>query len=61
MKITLEPTTDQSHRSLDAQHLRVTVEHRSDDITIREAAELVRGALMAWGYHPDNVRGVLGE
>ena len=61
MKITIEPTTDQSRRSSQAQQLRVTIEHPSDDLTMNEAAELARAAFLAWGYQPENVRESLGE
>lgn len=49
--------------------MTVTIDHEgrrvsvtSDDATtVDDAVELVRAALLAVGYHPDNVRDALGE
>ena len=48
MKIILQPTSNENQHS-------VTLETPHDDINIEEAIELVKGALVAWGYHPDIV------
>lgn len=55
MKITIEPTTDQSQRSVDATQLKVSVEHPCDDLDIWQLAELLAAAVLALGYHPSNV------
>mgnify|MGYP001605013571 CR=1 FL=1 len=51
MKITLEPTdnTDQHH---------VTLTLPGDDNDIDKVAELFEFVLLAWGFHPDNVKQV---
>ena len=61
MKITLEPTADQSNlsSSQEMQH-GVTVTHPSDYLELNEVVELFKGALVAWGFHPTSVEGVLG-
>ena len=61
MKITIEPTQDQSGLSTAATHCRVTVEHPHDDLNIVEAADLVRAALIAWGFSERTVDELLGE
>ena len=59
MKITIEPTGDQSGRPDDEVHSRVTVEHISDDMDIHGVMDLVRGALLAWGFSEKTVDGYM--
>lgn len=54
MKIILEPT---EHKT---QH-RVIIQHQSDELDIKEVAVLIRGALVAYGFHSDNVNEILPE
>lgn len=58
MKIIIEPTTDQSERPSEAKSLRVTVEHPCDDLDIYEIVELIQNALMAYGFHPNNIKDI---
>lgn len=54
MKITIEPTTDQSNWP--AKHCCISVTHPSDDLCMFEVIEdLIRPALLAWGFHPKTV------
>ena len=54
MKITIEPTQDQSKE----KHAfdTITIESLHDDLHIDEAMSLVERALVAWGFHPDTVQ-----
>ena len=61
MKITIEPTQDQTGRTVEATHCTVTVAHPFDDLDISEAFCLVKQALIAWGFSETTVDSVLGE
>lgn len=55
MKLTLEPTVDQEqYHDCELYHTIVII-HPADDLTIEEVGGLMRNALLAWGYHPENV------
>jgi hypothetical protein len=60
MKITIEPTTDQTNET-DAKCMfhKVIIEHPVDTLDALEAAQLVSDALIAWGYHPDNITDII--
>ena len=61
MKITIEPTEDQSGRSADTMHSEVSVSIASDDLDIGETMEQVVKALQAWGFHNESIAGYLDE
>ena len=61
MKITIEPTEDQSGRSADTMHSEVSVSIASDDLDIGETMEQVVKALQAWGFHNDSIAKYLDE
>jgi hypothetical protein len=61
MKITIEPTEDQSGRSADTMHSKVSISIASDDLDIGEAMEQVVKALQAWGFHNESIAGYLDE
>ena len=56
MKITLEPSSEQI-----PNQQTVTLQVPRDDLSIREVAELLRGALVAYGFHPGNVDEIMPE
>lgn len=51
MKITIEPTNENLGRAP-----KVSLELPSDDTVVEDAIELVVGALVAYGYHPDSIK-----
>ena len=55
MRITIEPTEDQSGRSADTMHSKVSISIASDDLDIGEAMEQVVKALQAWGFHNESI------
>lgn len=59
MKITIEPSSDQSDQEY--PHNIVSVESPHDDITIKEAMELTAKVLQAWGFHNENIAEYLEE
>ena len=61
MRITIEPTEDQSGRSADTMHSKVSISIASDDLDIGEAMEQVVKALQAWGFHNESIAGYLDE
>jgi len=62
MKITIEPTQDQSHiESVDCLYSKVSMEIPSDQLTISEAMEQAVKALQAWGFHNENIADYLDE
>jgi hypothetical protein len=61
MKITIEPTEDQSGRSADTMHSKVSVSIASDDLDIGETMGQVVKALQAWGFHNESIAGYLNE
>ena len=61
MKITIEPTEDQSGRSADTMLSKVSISIASDDLDIGEAMEQVVKALQAWGFHNKSIAGYLDE
>lgn len=56
MKITIEPTDP---ANLDQNS--VTVGHVSDDLNIDQVADLVKAALLGYGFHPDRVKELFSE
>jgi len=61
MKITIEPTEDQSGRSADTTHSKVSISIASDDLDIGETMEQVVKALQAWGFHNESIAKYLDE
>jgi hypothetical protein len=55
MKITIEPTEDQSGRSADTMHSTVSISIDTDDLNIGETMEQVVRVLQAWGFHNDSI------
>ena len=55
MKITIEPTEDQSGRSADTMHSKVSVSIASDDLDITETMGQVVKALQAWGFYNESI------
>lgn len=58
MRIILEPTEDQANKEF-PQH-RVVVEYPNEEINLWDLGELLRGALVAWGFQPKNVDELIG-
>ena len=50
MKITIEPTEDQSKRPFSNQFHAVSIQSKHDDLDIHEVAELLNSVLQAWGF-----------
>ena len=48
MKITIEPSADQTGEEF--PYPKVTLEVPNDELNINEAGDLVRAALLAWGF-----------
>jgi len=61
MKITIEPTEDQSGKSADTMHSKVSISITSDDLDIGETMGQVVKALQAWGFHNESIAGYLDE
>jgi hypothetical protein len=61
MKITIEPTDDQSGRSADTMHSKVSISIASDDLDIGDTMGQVVKALQAWGFHNESIAGYLDE
>lgn len=61
MKITIEPSEEQGKYPVDQRHAAVSLEIEGDDLTIDEVGELMRGALVAWGYSPFSVSALFKE
>ena len=62
MKITIAPSDKpQPLASVDAVPSVVTVEHPYDDLDVCGAMQLVKKALIAWGYAESNVEDYFGE
>jgi len=61
MKITIEPTEDQSGQSADTMNSTVSVSIASDDLDIGETMGQVVKALQAWGFHNESIAGYLDE
>lgn len=57
MRITLEPT-ERIEGQVDQQH-KVIIETASDGHDIMEMGELLRAALLAWGFHHENVEDLI--
>lgn len=55
MKITIEPTTDQSDRRMDSMLCKVSIEHPRDDLDLFTVVELVGDALHGIGYYFDEL------
>ena len=58
MKITIETTEHEKHN---VAGRRVVIEQGNDDMTVMEFVQVIRQAMLAWGFHPDNVRKLLDE
>ena len=50
MRIIFEPTDSEDHY----QH-KISIESKNDDLSFEDAVDLVRYALLAWGYHSELV------
>jgi len=61
MKITIEPTKDQSGESVDTMHSTVSVSIASDDLDITDMMGQVVKALQAWGFHNESIAKELDE
>ena len=61
MKITIEPTEDQSGESADIMHSTVSVSIANDDLDITEIMGQVVKALQAWGFHNESIAKELDE
>lgn len=48
MKLTLEPTTEESYWT-------VVISKPKDDLKLDEVMELVKAAVVAWGFSPESV------
>ena len=59
--LTIEPTEDQSGRSADTMHSKVSVSIASDDLDIGETMGQVVKALQAWGFHNESIAKYLDE
>ena len=59
MKITIEPTEDQSRLSADTMHSKISISIASDDLDIGETMGQVVKALQAWGFHNDSIAKVI--
>jgi hypothetical protein len=55
MKITIEPTEDQSGNSADTMLSTVSVSIVSDDLDITDMMGQVVKALQAWGFHNESI------
>ena len=55
MKISIEPTRGGKFYN------SVAISHPSDDLSIDEMTNLLRAALLAWGYQPDTVDSLMGK
>ena len=55
MKITIEPTEDQSGEDTDTMHSTVSVTIASDDLDITDMMAQVVKALQAWGFHNESI------
>ena len=51
MKITIEPTEE---HAIPCPTVNLTVP--DDDLSVIEVLELIKCALLAWGFHPDTVK-----
>lgn len=62
MKITIEPTQDQSKvYDADCLYSVVSIDCPSDDLHIDDAFDLVVKSLKAWGYHDETIASCLDE
>jgi hypothetical protein len=61
MKITIEPTEDQSGMSADTMHSTVSVSIANDDLDITAIMGQVVKALQAWGFHNESIAKELDE
>jgi hypothetical protein len=55
MKITIEPTEDQSRLSVDTMHSKVSISIARDDLDITDTMGQVVKALQAWGFHNESI------
>ena len=56
MKLTIEPSRDQSKFTRECQFNTVTIESLSDDLDFSEMMECVQLLLYGWGFHGDTVK-----
>jgi hypothetical protein len=61
MKITIEPTEDQSGESAATMHSTVSVSIANDDLDITDMMGQVVKALQAWGFHNESIAEELDE
>ena len=55
MKITIEPTEDQSRLSADTMYSKVSIDIARDDLDITAIMGQVVKALQAWGFHNESI------
>jgi hypothetical protein len=55
MKITIEPTEDQSRLSADTMYSKVSIDIARDDLDITAIMGQVVKALQAWGFHNKSI------
>lgn len=60
MKITIEPT-DKPDGDATRVHHKVSLEHPYDHLDMDEIIPLIRGALVAYGFHLDTVNEYIPE
>ena len=58
MKITLEPTEKTDKKPY---HSTVSISVADDDLNLEEVIEMVKGALIAFGYSADSVKEYFSE
>ena len=53
MKVTIEPSDGSSAHT--NNYATITINHPSDDLDAEEALNVMKRALIAWGYMPENL------
>ena len=65
MRITIEPTTDNNGAGIckeaDCLHSKVIVEHPWDDLNIEHTMQLIRSALLAYGWSAESIEHYIPE
>jgi hypothetical protein len=61
MKITIEPTEQNVNVPANQLCPKVEITLPADDVTINEIVDLLRGALIAYGFEPATVKEAFGE
>ncbi len=59
MRFTIEPTNEGINEFRDCQNSTVVIQTQSDDLSILDIGRVVSAALIAYGYHPENVRDLI--